>query len=314
VTDTLDYTLVGANGLRFNVAHAGAGDRLALCLHGFPELAYSWRHQIPLLADLGYRVWAPDLRGYGGTDRPSDLADYALPTLVQDVVELIRVSEAREVVLLAHDWGAVLAWNVAMHHPDLLDRLVIMNLPHPVLFERELRRWRQLKKSWYAAFFQLPRLPEALLGARGAEAVGKAFTEMAVHKERFGPEVTDVYRRAAQAPGALTAMVNYYRGVRLAESRAYTEGPKPMVTTPTLMLWGVQDTALGIESTHGTHDLVEDLTLRYLPDASHWVQQDQPEMVNLMLRAWLSDQSVPEASTITLSETATDNLSVDTGG
>jgi len=282
------YQTVRANGIEFNVAHAGDGDRLALCLHGFPELSLSWRYQMPMLAEAGYRVWAPDLRGYGRTERPSELESYALPTLVQDIVQLIRVSEAEEVVLLAHDWGAAIAWYVAIHHSDLLDRLVIMNVPHPKIFEAMLRTRAQLIKSWYVGFFQLPRLPELALRAKNAEAVGRAFTDMAVHTDRFPPELIDLYRNAAMEPGATTAMVNYYRGLRLPSSRRFQELEVRPIRTPTLMIWGEQDTALGVECTDGTEHWVEDFTLHRLRDASHWVQQDQPEEVNRILADWLA--------------------------
>src|SRR4051794_34994424 len=146
---------VAANGINFEVATIGSGDRLALCLHGFPQHAYSWRHQMPLLARLGYRVWAPNLRGYGGTDSPAEVSAYKTRTLIQDVAALIKAANPRETLLIAHDWGAALAWSLAMERPQIIDRLVILNLPHPVCFARELRRPTQLMKSWYMLFFQL---------------------------------------------------------------------------------------------------------------------------------------------------------------
>ncbi|MGH2899829.1 MAG: alpha/beta fold hydrolase, partial [Solirubrobacteraceae bacterium] len=205
---------VRANGLRFKLLAAGSGDRLALCLHGFPELAFSWRHQLPVLAEQGWRAWAPDLRGYGGSDRPSGLDAYAIEKLMDDVAGLIDASGAKETMLIAHDWGGVIAWYFALRKIRLLSRLVVMNLPHPALFERNLRDgWRQRLRSWYVLFFQLPWLPEALFGMRRAKLVGDAFRNMAVDKSRFPDEVLEVYRRAAREPGALTAMINYYRAL-----------------------------------------------------------------------------------------------------
>jgi pimeloyl-ACP methyl ester carboxylesterase len=282
---------VQANGLRFRVLEAGTGDRLALCLHGFPELGFSWRHQLPLLAQLGYRAWAPDLRGYGGTDRPQGLHEYALEKLMDDVAGLIDASGARETVLLAHDWGGVIAWHFALRRIRPLSRLIVMNLPHPAVFERVLRSgWRQRMRSWYVLFFQIPWLPEKLLGMRGARMIGEAFRGMAVDKSRFPEEVLDVYRRAALEPGALTAMINYYRAaVRGGGGRRQRSLGYPKIDTPTLMVWGEQDTALGVELTDGTQDFVGDFTLRRLANASHWVQQDAPEEVNAILREWLSE-------------------------
>lgn len=289
-----EYRTVG--DLRFHVATCGEGDRLALCLHGFPECWYSWRHQMPVLAELGYRVWAPDLRGYGETDKPAALGDYAIEKLMGDVAGLIDGSGARSTLLVAHDWGAIIAWYFAMRETRSLDRLVIMNVPHPFAALPAMRTFRQLRRSWYALFFQLPRLPELLLASRGHRAIGEAFRRTAVHPERFPDEVLAVYREAAAQPGALTAMLNYYRAfVRGRGAARQRRLGVRTIETPTLMIWGEQDVALTRETTFGTGEYVPDLTLRYLAQASHWVQQDAPETVEAMLRAWLQGDTVPEA-------------------
>jgi epoxide hydrolase 4 len=294
--DSTAHRFVQANGLRFHVAECGEGDRLALLLHGFPECWFSWRAQLPLLARLGYRAWAPDLRGYGKTERPPRLQDYAMEHLLDDVAGLIEASGARSTVLLGHDWGAVIAWFLAMRRPELLERLVIMNVPHPAVMEKALRSWRQISRSWYVLFFQLPKLPEMLLRARGYRAIGDAFRNMAVDKSRFPDEVLRVYRDSAAEPGALTAMLNYYRAlVRGRGGERQRALGYPTIETPTLMIWGENDVALDITSTYGTDRHVRDLTLRYLPNVSHWVQQEAPEVVNAMLEAWLTDKPVPEA-------------------
>ena len=279
---------IEANGMRFHVLEAGSGDRLALCLHGFPELAYSWRNQLPVLAGEGWRTWAVDLRGYGQSDRPVGREEYAIEKLLDDVAGLIDASGARETWLLAHDWGGVIAWLFAIRRVRPLARLTILNLPHPACFERALGRgFRQRLRSWYVLFFQLPWLPEKMLGARGARMVGRAFRDMAVNKQNFPDAVLDVYRRAALQPGALTAMVNYYRafvsggGARRQRSLGYAK-----IEVPTLVIWGERDTALGVETLEGTEEFVSNLTLHRLPNASHWVQQDAPEEVNALLVAW----------------------------
>jgi pimeloyl-ACP methyl ester carboxylesterase len=290
---------VRANGLDFYVtemapseASDGDGSKLALCLHGFPELGHSWRHQLPVLADLGYRVWAPDLRGYGRTrPRPSDVADYSMQHLLDDVTALIDASECSEVVLIGHDWGAAVAWMYAMQGERPLERLIILNVPHPACFERELRTLRQLRKSWYILAFQIPWLPEKLLTVREAKAVGRAFTDMAVNLDRFTPDDVLPYREAALEPGAARAMVNWYRAAFRDLRR--DQLPSPIIDVATLMVWGLQDTALGARTTDGTHEHVSDLTIRFLPDSSHWVQQDTPDEVNAMLAAFLSDLEVP---------------------
>lgn len=288
---------VHTRGLTFEVAMAGdaSSEKLALLLHGFPECAYSWRHQMPLLAKLGYKVWAPNLRGYGNSDRPPAVEDYALDKLEQDVADLIEASGCKSTLLIAHDWGAAIAWNFAMYNPQLLDKLVIMNVPHPALFRAGLATLKQLRKSWYIFFFNIPKLPELALSMRGYEMVGRVFRDMAVHKERFGDDVLAVFKENASKPGALTAMVNYYRAIRYALPLVKKRG-MPKIETPTLVVWGEQDDALGKELTYKTGEYVSDLTLRYLPNASHWVQQDEPETVNAMLEAWLLGKAVPEAS------------------
>ena len=294
VREALSYRIIRANGVDFRVAVAGTGGRLALCLHGFPEVAYSWRYQIPLLAQLGYRVWAPDLRGYGGSSKPQGIAAYALDTLEADVSALIEVSGAHEVVLIGHDWGAAIAWNYAIFGAHELAGLVVMNVPHPALFAKGLRTLRQLRRSWYLYFFQLPWLPEYLLSRSRCAPIGHLFLKMAVDKTRFPNEVLQVYRDNASQPGALTAMINYYRALVRAPARK-REWRRPRIEIPTLMLWGEVDLTLGKELTYGTERYVRDLTLRYLPNVSHWLQQEAPQAVNAMLQAWLEGNPVPYA-------------------
>ena len=288
----LHYETVRANGIDFNVATAGSGDRLALCLHGFPESSFSWRFQIPLLQRLGLRVWAPDLRGYGGSSKPVGVRAYAQEVLEADVAALIEASGAKEVVLIGHDWGALIAWNYAMFGRSSIAKLIIMNVPHPAVWQKNLLNVRQWLRSWYIYFFQLPWVPEWALGRNGCAAIGRAFRDSAIDKSRFPDEVLHVYRQSAAQPGALTAMINYYRAALRYAVRIQRRGT-PQIDTPTLMLWGERDTALGIELTRGTEHFVQDLTLRSLPNVSHWVQQEAPETVNTMMEAWLSGQSVP---------------------
>lgn len=284
---TIDF--VEAGELTFEVAQAGPkegeGDHLALLLHGFPELHFSWRHQIPLLVEKGYRVWAPNLRGYGGTSRPEGVRNYALDKLTGDVDALINVSGAKKVTLFAHDWGAIIAWVYAITRKTALERLVIMNVPHPEAGRRELKHWHQLRKSWYIYFFQLPFLPERILARRDGKAVGDLIAETSCNTDLFGPEIRSVYNAASKLPGARTAMVNYYRA--LARHRQTLNMGDYRVEVPTLMVWGEEDVAIDIRCTHGTGQWVGDLTLKTLPGVSHWVQQDAPDEVNAILKQWL---------------------------
>jgi pimeloyl-ACP methyl ester carboxylesterase len=284
------FRFVPANGLDFEVLEAGEGDRLALCLHGFPEHALSWRAQIPVLVELGYRVWAPNQRGYGNTSRPLEVEAYAIENLMDDVAALIDASGARSVTLIGHDWGAAVAWFFALRRLRPLERLVIMNVPHPAVFSKRLRdSWRQRARSWYMGFFQLPALPEWLLGLDGARAIGRAFTASACQPERFTPDILAIYREQAAKPGALTAMLNWYRAAARGGMLRQVKLGFPTIDVPTLMLWGEEDVALGKETTYGTDRYVTNLRLHYLPGASHWVQQDAPERVNEELVRFLGN-------------------------
>ena len=276
---------IEANGQSFAVDEAGEGDAVALCLHGFPECRYSWRFQLPALAAAGWRVVAPDLRGYGGSSRPGNRDAYRIEHLVADAAALFDACGARRRLLVGHDWGAMIAWTFAMQRTRPLDGLVVMNVPHPAVFRHVLRHsWAQRRRSWYVAFFQLPLLPEALLTAGRARAVAQSFRGMAVDKSAFPPDVLERYRRNALLPGAMTAMLNYYRANLAGLSDA---APTPKIEVPTLMVWGEEDTALGLELTEGYGPYVADFTLERLPGVSHWVQQEAPEAVNARLLAWL---------------------------
>ena len=280
----------------------GAGDRLALCLHGFPEHAYSWRYQMPLLARLGYRVWAPNLRGYGNTDSSREIFAYKVSTLVEDVACLIRAANPRETLLLGHDWGGLLAWLLAMEQPQLIDRLAIMNVPHPTCFVRELRRPGQLARSWYFFFVQLPWLPEFLLRRGNGRATAHLIRRTSRKPARFPDDDLEVIRANAARPGGLTAMLNWYRAAfRGGEIRRYSGRNAPIIRVPTLFLWGDADVALSLRTTRGTEQYVSDLTMRVLPGVSHWIQQEAPEAVNAMLEAWLNGRRVPEYSELAAS-------------
>jgi len=278
---------IEANGLSFTIDEAGEGDKVALFLHGFPESRWSWRYQLPLLAKLGWRAVAPDLRGYGDSSRPQGREAYRLEHLVEDTAAMFDALGAKRRLLIAHDWGALIAWAFAIEKRLPLDGLVIMNVPHPAVYARVVREGpAQWLRSWYIAFFQLPLLPELALTAGKARAVARAFSGMAVDKSRFPPEVLDHYRQNALRPGAVTAMVNYYRA-NLGALRCYGRPGQPPIDVPTLMIWGEEDAALGVELTEGYGALVSDFTLNRLPGVSHWVQQEAPEKVNERLEAWL---------------------------
>ena len=288
-------SFVDANDLRFEVDQCGddRSTKLALCLHGFPEHSYSWRFQLPMLADMGYVAWAPNLRGYGNSSRPTGMGAYAIENLMEDVASLIDASGKDEVTLIAHDWGAVIAWLFAIRQIRPLNKLVVCNVPHPATLSSELS-WAQIKRSWYGFFFQLPVLPERYMSRNDGIGLRYMMRAGAIDRSNFSKEVGQVYYRNAMRPGVLTAMINYYRAYYLGGGlRRQRKLGFKTIEAPTLMLWGEADTALSKESTYGTESWVQDYRVRYLPYVSHWVQQEQPEAVNAMIAAFLLDKPIP---------------------
>jgi pimeloyl-ACP methyl ester carboxylesterase len=275
-----------ANGLTFVADDAGAGDTVALLLHGFPECRASWAGQLPALASPGWRAVAPDLRGYGETSRPQGKAAYRIERLVEDVAALFDALGARRRVLIGHDWGGAIGWHAALRGVPL-DGLVILNAPHPARFAEELKTWDQRRRSWYMAFFQLPWLPEWLLTRGDGRPL---IRDLQRQTPNLPPELLETMRRNVIAPGAATAMLNYYRAniPRLAR----TAPTFRMIDCPTLLLWGEDDVYLSPTLASGNERFVGDLTVRRLPGVSHWIQQDAPGEVNRLIGNWAREQSL----------------------
>jgi pimeloyl-ACP methyl ester carboxylesterase len=283
--------LDGAGGVRLHCAEAGRASKgrpPVVLLHGFPEFWYGWRHQMPALAAAGRHVLAPDLRGYNLSDKPAHVRDYRVEHLAADVACLIRqvAPNGERAHVVGHDWGGVVAWWLAMHHPAAVERLTILNAPHPAAYLRELRRRAQLLRSWYALFFQLPWLPEATIGFNRFAALRDLFRRDPA-RGRFTEQDIQRYVEAFSRPGALTAAVNYYRA-------AFRGGPNRVarsvrrINVPTLLIWGERDRYLVPELTLGLERWVADLRVERLPRATHWVQHDEPETVNGLLLKFVS--------------------------
>lgn len=268
------------NGVRLHCLVEGEGP-LVVLLHGFPETSRAWRKQIPALAGR-FRVVAPDLRGYGGSDKPKGIAAYGTSVLADDIVALIHGYDAERAHVVGHDWGGGVAWTVAIEHPEVVDRLVVLNCPHPAVMERALRsNWTQIRKSWYIFAFQLPWLGEWMFSRDGGRTI-KDELRRSAKPGTFTEEDLEEYARAFSAPGAATAAINYYR----AALRSRT--PTGKISAPTLLIWGEDDFALGIELTRGMDDLfVNPPRVEYLKDTSHWVMEERPEVVNRLLLDFL---------------------------
>ncbi len=281
-TETWRHRDIMTNGIRMHYVTQGNGPLIVL-IHGFPEFWYSWRYQMPFLAERGYTVVAPDLRGYNDTDKPR--TGYDVPTLVSDIAGLIKGLGQEKAVIVGHDWGGALAWAFAMNYPQMTERLIVMNAPHPQAMQRAFRTLKQLRKSWYMFAFQLPWLPENALLRNNAYEIGRMLKGAAVQKSAFPNEVLATYQEVMSKPGAMTAALNYYRQLfrhPLRSAKNYTS-----IGVPTLLIWGEQDIALGIELTYGLEQWVPNIQIKRIPDSGHWVQQEKPELVNTLMAEFL---------------------------
>ncbi len=271
-------------GLGLNVAEAGpASGAPTILLHGFPEFWYGWRHQIGPLAEAGLRILAPDQRGYGLSDKPSGVQAYHLDRLAADVLALADAYGFGTIRLVGHDWGGIVAWWLASRHPDRIARLAILNAPHPVIVGAYMRHHPgQWLRSSYVGLFQIPGLPERLLTADRCRALRRALTNSS-RPGAFAADDLDRYVEAWLRPGAMTAMLNWYRAlVRLPRATP------PRVRVPTLILWGRQDTALQPGLAEASLAFCDAGRIRWYDQASHWLAHEEPASVNAELARFLA--------------------------
>lgn len=271
--------------VKLHYVEAGEGP-LVILLHGFPEFWYAWRHQIPALVQAGFRVVAPDMRGFNLSDKPSAVAAYSSDRTAADVAALIRYCGEERATVVGHDWGAGVAWVFAMRYPEMLMRLVILNVPHPVTMMRGLKSVKQLLRSSYMFFFQLPWLPEALARMGNYAMLRRVLRKNPVRPGAFTDEDIARYVEALARPGALTGAINYYRALMRQNLKRFTAQLR-RIEAPVLVIWGEQDSFLGRELAEPDPEWVPHARLERLPDASHWVQADQPERVNELLLGFL---------------------------
>ncbi|MDP8953182.1 MAG: alpha/beta hydrolase [Actinomycetota bacterium] len=271
--------------VRLHYVEAGEGP-LVLLLHGFPQFWYEWRHQIPALVEGGFRVVAPDMRGYNRSDKPPGVRAYRLELLARDVERLILACGEQRATVVGHDWGAIAAWFAAMRYPGRIGRLAILNVPHPARFVDGLLSPRQLLRSSYMFFFQIPRLPEEVIRAGDFALLRSALRRDPVRPEAFTAEDIERYVEAIARPGALTATLNYYRALlrQPRETRALLE----RIEAPVLVIWGERDRLLSRRLAEPPPRWVPNLVrVERLPHASHWVAEDRPREVNALLLGFL---------------------------
>ena len=288
------HDFADVNGIRMHYAHAGSG-KLVLFAHGFPEFWYCWKKLLPEFARDHHAV-APDLRGYNLTSMPAHVSDYDIGILVEDLGALAKSLGHKTFTLVAHDWGGGVAWSLALRHPEWLERLIIINSPHPAIFERELNtNPAQQKASMYTRMFQSPKT-EALLSANNYQALVDTIMKDERTQAHFTGADKQAYLAAWAQPGALTGMLNYYRAANMGPptrpgetARSFETGIKdPIVRVPTLVVWGEQDPHLMTTNLDGLEALVPDLTVRRIPDGTHWVIHEQPATVIRHMRDFLA--------------------------
>lgn len=277
------------NGVRLHYVEAGAGP-LVVLLHGFPEFWYGWRHQIGPLAAAGYHIVAPDMRGYNRSEKPAGVRAYAIENLVNDVAALIAYFGAARATVVGHDWGGVVAWETAMRRPDVVEKLIVLNAPHPGAFLRELRTPAQLARSWYAFAFQIPALPELLVALGNYRSLRAVFTRDPARPGAFTADDIERYRDALAIPGARTAAISYYRAALRRNPLRATADADRIVAAPALLIWGMGDRYLSPALTEGLERWVPHLRIERLADASHWVQHDAPERVTALIQDFLRER------------------------
>ena len=285
----LEHAQIETNGNRLHVVQAGPADgELVILLLGFPEFWFGWRKQIPALAEAGYRVWAPDQRGYNLSAKPGGVGAYKIDALSADVVGLIEAAGRERAAVIGHDWGAAVAWWTAGRYPERVSRLGILNAPHGSVMAKRLRSsFSQLRKSWYIFFFQIPWLPELILRRDNWRAMVRALKATS-RPGTFSEADLARYREAWSQPGAMTAMINWYRA---ASRRVPTMGRTAKITVPTLMIWGAQDRFMDREMAQASIERCEDGRLVMIEEASHWVQHEEAERVNGLLLEFLGKGS-----------------------
>jgi len=274
----------GNGGRRLAAIDEGPTDGpLVILLHGFPEFSYAWRNQVGPLVDDGWRVLVPDQIGYNLSDKPVGLENYDIDALADDFLRLAESAGYRTFSLVGHDWGGIVAWWLALRDPDRIERLAILNAPHPATMTRyAMTHPTQMLRSWYVLFFQIPGLPEALLRAGGYRMARRLLTGTS-RGDAFSRHDLDHYQEAWSRPGALTAMINWYRALR-KRRRLRSE----RVRVPTMILWGERDAALEFPLALAALRRCDQGRLFRFPNATHWLQHEEPEDVNHLLRAFLS--------------------------
>lgn len=285
------HHFVTVNGIHMHYVTMGEGPLLVL-LHGFPEFWYSWRYQIPVLSKK-FKVVVPDMRGYGDTEKPIGIEKYRIEELVRDVVELISSVGHEDAVVAGNDWGGIIGWTTAMMAPNVVKKLIIMNAPHPAIYQvNAFKNYEQMKKSWYMFFYLLPEVPEKVLSANNFEFLNQIFSLSIKRIDKFSQYDIDNYISSWSKEGGLTGGLNYYRANINSDFWGSLDEsiPFPKIKCPTLQIWGEDDVFLGKELTENTQEWIDNkYRLQMISNCGHWVQQEAPEEVNKIMLDFSND-------------------------
>ncbi len=286
----LQHKFVNVNGIIMHYVTIGNGP-LIVFLHGFPEFWYSWRYQIPFFSKH-FKVVVPDMRGYGETEKPAEINEYRIEKLVADIVELIHSLGQEKAIVVGYDWGGAIAWSVAMMSPSIVEKLIVMNIPHPAVLQKNaFRNYEQMQKSWYMFFFLLQDVPENRLSSNNFEFLKHLFEISIKRKEKFTQSDIEGYVSSWSKEGGITGGINYYRANLNAEFWGSLDEsiPFPKIKSATLQIWGEEDILFGKELTEGTNEFVDaPFSLKTIPNCGHWIQQEAPEEVNQVIDEFLN--------------------------
>lgn len=287
INTLVSHEYIEVNGIKLHVAKLGSGKKLVVLLHGWPEFWYTWRNQIPVLAEK-FTVVAPDLRGFNLSDKPKGISNYKMDVVAKDIAELIDKLGFEKAYIVGHDWGGAISWAFAALYPQLTEKLVVMNCPHPLEMIIGLKKPKQLLKSWYIFYHQLPFLPE-LIYKNSLRLFFKQFMRgWMIHKEKFTDEDLNEFVKAFKQKNAMSRSLNYYRA--MVQKKPNKIILKNKIQAPTLLIWGEDDKALGIEMTYNTKKRIDaPLEIKYVKNCSHWIQNDCPDEVNKHLMEFLKD-------------------------
>lgn len=282
----VNFRLIETNGVRLHTVVAGPEDgELVVLLHGFPEFSYGFHHQMEALAASGYRVVAPDQRGYHLSDKPERIDDYTIDKLSGDIAGLIEAFGETSAMVIGHDWGGAVAWHLAASKPDYVKKLIAINIPHPAAMPRVfMKNPLQWLKSSYMAFFQLPEVPEKLMAANDFESMKQAMKGTA-RPDAFTDQELERYKDAWSQPGALTGMLNWYRAIRKG---SLLQMPKAPLRMPVRIIWGLGDQFLSPMLATESLKFCENAELVWVGEATHWVHHEQPEIVNRLIKEFLT--------------------------